>query len=105
MLDLTNRTKSRKLYEVKLPDGTFLTLKLPTQALLVKLQSLQQFSDATSSPFEALDAINDVAVDILNLNTQGITYTRNQIGELLDLDLVVVLVQDYLTETTKTLGE
>lgn len=102
MLDLTSRSKTKKLYELKMPDGKLLTLKLPTQALLMKLQEVQQYND---NPIEALSAINDLIVTILNLNTQGIKYTQDQIGELLDLDMIVLVVQDYLTETTKTLGE
>lgn len=102
MLDLTTRTQTKKLYELKMPDGKLLTLKLPTQALLMKLQEVQKYSD---NPMEALAAINDLIVTILNLNTQGIKYTQEQIGELLDLDMIVLVVQDYLTETTKTLGE
>lgn len=102
MLDLTNRTTSKKLYELKMPDGQLLTLKLPTQNLLMKLQDVQKHGD---NPMEALAAINELIVTILNLNTQGIKYTQDQIGELLDLDMIVLVVQDYLTETTKTLGE
>lgn len=102
MLDLTTRTTTKKLYELKMPDGKLLTLKLPTQALLMKLQEVQKYND---NPMEALAAINDLIVTILNLNTQGIKYTQDQIGELLDLDMIVLVVQDYLTETTKTLGE
>ena len=102
MLDLTTRTSSKKLYELKMPDGKLLTLKLPTQGLLMKLQEVMTHKDDT---MEALAAINDLIVTILNLNTQGIKYTQEQIGELLDLDMIVLVVQDYLTETTKTLGE
>lgn len=102
MLDLTTRTTTKKLYELKLPNGQLLTLKLPTQQLLMKLQEVQKYND---NPMEALAAINDLIVTILNLNTQGIKYTQDQIGELLDLDMIVLVVQDYLTETTKTLGE
>lgn len=102
MLDLTTRTNSKKLYELKMPNGQLLTLKLPTQNLLMKLQDVQKHDD---NPMEALAAINDLIVTILNLNTQGIKYTQDQIGELLDLDMIVLVVQDYLTETTKTLGE
>ena len=102
MLDLTTRTKSKKLYELKMPDGQFLTLKLPNQALLMKLQDIQKY---TENPMEALAAINDLIATILNLNTQGIEYTQEKIGELLDLDMIVLVVQDYLTQTTKTLGE
>lgn len=41
MLDLTTMTNKNTLYEIKMPDGEILTLKLPTQGLLMKLMDIQ----------------------------------------------------------------
>lgn len=103
MLDLTTRTSSQKLYEIKMPDGKLLKLKLPTQSLLMKLNDLQAYMD--KDPLMALDALNNLVVQILNLNTEGIKYTEEQIKDMLDLNTLVLIIQDYITETTKTLGE
>ena len=102
MLDLTTRTPSRKLYEIKMPDGKLLHLRLPTQSLLMKLMDMQLY---LNDPTKALQAMNNLVIQILNRNTEGVTYTEDQIQEMLDLDTLVLIVQDYLTETTKTLGE
>ena len=103
MLDLTTRTSSKKLYEIKMPDGKELKLKLPTQSLLMKLNDIQAYVE--TDPMKALSAINNLVVQILNLNTQGIKYTEEQIMDMLDLDTLILIIQDYLTTTTKTLGE
>lgn len=103
MLDLTTRSKTKKLYEIKMPDGQELTLKLPTQSLLMKLNDLQAYLG--QDPMKALTAINNLVVQILNRNTQGITYTDEQVMEMLDLDTLILVINDYITTTTKTLGE
>lgn len=103
MLDLTTRSKTKKLYEIKMPDGQELTLRLPTQSLLMKLNDLQVYLG--QDPMKALTAINNLVVQILNRNTQGITYTEEQVMEMLDLDTLILVINDYITTTTKTLGE
>ena len=103
MLDLTTRTASKKLYEIKMPDGQELKLKLPTQSLLMKLNDIQVYVER--DPLQALTAVNNLVVQILNNNTQGVKYTDEQIMDMLDLDTLVLIIQDYLTTTTKTLGE
>lgn len=103
MLDLTTRTASKKLYQIKMPDGKILNLKLPTQSLLMKLQDLQLYMN--DDPMKALQAINNLVTQILNLNVEGVKYTDEQIMDMLDLNTLILIIQDYLTETTKTLGE
>lgn len=103
MLDLTTRTNSKKLYEIKMPDGQELKLKLPTQSLLMKLNDIQAYVE--QDPISALTAINNLVVQILNQNTQGVKYTEEQLMEMLDLDTLILIINDYITTTTKTLGE
>lgn len=100
MLDLTKNTK--KLYEIKYVDGKVYTLKLPTQSLLMKLLDLQKNLD---NPDVIFSSLNEILTEILNLNIQGVKFTKEQIGADLDLDLAILVIKDYLTETTKTLGE
>ena len=102
MLDLTTRTASKKLYEIKYVDGTIYTLKLPTQALLMKLISLQK---NINDPEVIFPALIELLVDIMNLNTQGKKFTQEQISKDLDLDTSILVIKDYLTYTTTTLGE
>ena len=52
MLNLQEITKTKKLYEIKMPDGTELTLKMPTQAMFQKIMELQDIGK--DKPLEAL---------------------------------------------------
>lgn len=102
MLDLTTRTSTKKLYDIIMPDGTELKLKLPTQSILMKLNDLQNYLN--QEPMMALEALDSIVVTILNQNIQGIKYENKDVQEM-DLDTLILIIQDYITETTKTLGE
>lgn len=102
MLDLTTRTNTKKLYEIKMPDGQILKLKMPTQRLLMKLMDMQNY---LNDPMAVVGLFNQLLTSILNLNTQGIVYTEEQVIDMIDLETAILVIQDYLQETTKTLGE
>lgn len=102
MLDLTTRTSTKKLYEIKMPDGQILKLKMPTQRLLMKLMDMQNY---LNDPMAVVGLFNQLLTSILNLNTQGIVYTEEQVIDMIDLETAILVIQDYLQETTKTLGE
>lgn len=103
MLNLQEITKTKKLYEVRMPDGTDLTLKTPTQGMFQKMMGIQNIT--SENPLDALDAVYAIVVEILNLNTQGIAYTKEEVQNALDLGVCVLLIQDYVENTTKILGE
>lgn len=103
MLDLTTMTNKNALYEIKMPDGEILTLKLPTQGLLMKLMDIQNIGK--TDPIAALNGITSVLVEIFNLNTQGKVYTEDQIQQMLDLKTMMLVIKDYFNTTAKTLGE
>lgn len=100
MLDLT--TIAKKQYELKYVDGKVYTLRLPSQQLLLKLVSIQKNMDKPEVIFPTLTGL---LTDILNLNTQGRVFTEQEVEKELDLGTAVLVIKDYLTETTKTLGE
>lgn len=102
MLDLQNVTKTRKLYEIKYVDGTILTLKMPSQKLFMDIMGLQ---DVIDNPLNALSQIYEIVTQILNLNTQDITYEVGAVMSDIDMTTAVLIIQDYLQTTTKTLGE
>lgn len=104
MLDLTTMTGSKKLYEIKMPDGEILKLKMPSQGLLIKLMDMQKNMD-TQDPLSVLDSLTDITTEILNLNTANKKFTKEEIGNMLDLTVMMMVMQDYFAETTKTLGE
>lgn len=103
MLDLTTMTNKNTLYEIKMPDGEILTLKLPTQGLLMKLMDIQNIDK--KDPLAALNGITSVLTEIFNLNTQGKVYTEDQIQQMLDLKTMMLVIKDYFNTTAKTLGE
>lgn len=103
MLDLTTMTNKNTLYEIKMPDGEILTLKLPTQGLLMKLMDIQNIGK--TDPIAALNGITSVLAEIFNLNTQGKVYTEDQIQQMLDLKTMMLVIKDYFNTTAKTLGE
>lgn len=97
MLDL--RTV-RKRFEVAWLDGTVYHLETPSQELLAKAVALDNIEDVN----EQLTAIYDIALEVMNLNIEGKTFTAEDIREL-DIQLVSVLIESYLTELLSTLGE
>lgn len=102
MLDLTTVTKSKKLYEIKMPDGQVLTLKMPTQKLLMKLVDMQKNLE---DPMTAISQLVAIVTEIFNLNTQGKKFTDEDVESMLDLNTVMLVIKDYFETTTKTLGE
>lgn len=102
MLDLT--TAAKKLYEIKMPDGEVLKLRLPTQGLLMKLMDMQS-GIASKEPLAVLNDLTDITTEIFNLNTAGRKFTNEDIANMLDFSLMMTVVQDYFNTTTKTLGE
>lgn len=102
MLDLTTMTKSQKLYEIKMPDGQVLKLRMPTQKLLMRLVDMQKNLD---DPMSALTTIIAIVAEIFNLNTQGRKFTEDDIENMLDFNTMMLVIKDYFETTTKTLGE
>lgn len=102
MLNLQQISKTKKLYEIKMWDGEVLTLKMPSQRLLQDLMGLQAEMD---DPMQVIGTLYQLLTDILNLNTQGIKYAVEQLSDELDLPTAVLVIQDYMTNTTKILGE
>lgn len=97
MLDL--RT-ARKRFEVAWLDGTVYHLETPSQELLTKAVAL----DGVDNTAEQLDMLYAIALEIMNLNIEGKTFTAEEIAEL-DLTLVSVLIESYLNEILSMLGE
>lgn len=103
MLNLQQITKTKKLYEIIMPDGVKLTLKMPTQQMFNHLISIQNMD--TSDAIGAMQEVYGIVTEILNLNTQGKVYDKDEVGAMLDLATCVLVIQDYLQNTTAILGE
>lgn len=101
MLDL-QALKATAPYQIKMEDGTVLNIKLPSQQLLEKMVALEDYIGKTA---DAIEAIYDIVVQIFNNNTNGLCFTIGSIKENYDFIICSYIIQDYLQEVTKQLGE
>lgn len=100
MIDLSKKTT--ELYKIKLEDGTILRLKKPTQLMLVQMVEMSQSKE---KDFEIVIELFNLLTRIFNRNVNGMTFTQEQIEEMLDLEIAMAIVQDYLISTLKKLGK
>ena len=100
MIDLSKKTT--ELYKIKLEDGTILRLKKPTQLMLVQMVEMSQSKE---KDFEIVIELFNLLTRIFNRNVNGMTFTQEQIEEMLDLEIAMIIVQDYLNSTLKELGK
>ncbi len=101
MIDLSKKTAT-ELYKIKLEDGTILKLKKPTQSMLVQMMEMSQSKE---KDFEIVIELFSLITRIFNRNVNGMTFTQEQIEEMLDLEIAMAIVQDYLNSTLKELGK
>lgn len=98
MLDLT--TSFGEPYQLKLADGTVLTLKRPTQALQQSILNMQKFGsmDGTNEKDvnRAMSTAMDIFVRILNRNTDGLEFDVKQVSEEYDYTVALMVITDYL---------
>ena len=99
MIDLSK--KSTELYKIKLEDGTILKLKKPTQAMLVTMMEMSKAQEE----LEVLNELFSLITRIFNRNVNNMTFTQEEIEEMLDLEIAMEIVQDYLNSTLKELGK
>lgn len=99
MIDLSKNTE---LYKIKLEDGTVLKLKKPTQSMLVQMMEMSQTKE---KDYEIVTELFNLLTRIFNRNTNDMAFTQKQIEEMLDLEIAMKIVQDYLNSTLKDLGK
>lgn len=101
MLDLSKLTQ--EYYSIKLVDKTILKIKKPTQEILKTMVEIQN-ADSTDD-FEILDIIYDVMFKIFNRNADNRIFTREEIEEMLPVEIVVMVLKDYLSFAFDVMGE
>lgn len=94
MLDLT--ATFSELYQVKLFDGTELNLKRPTQALQETVLRLQKMGEDAKNSEKIMKETMAIFTRILNRNTDGITFTQEQVEEDYDYSVALLVIGDYL---------
>lgn len=101
MIDLGKRN-TNNLYKIKLEDGTILKIKKPSQKLL---SDILEFSNNASTGLEVVSDIFDLVCTIMNRNENNLVFKQEDLEDMLDLDLAMYIIQDYLNETLKLLGK
>lgn len=101
MLDLSKLTQ--EYYSIKLVDKTILKIKKPTQAML---KIMVEFENAENiEELEILDILYDLMVRIFNRNTDNREFTRDEIEEMLPVEVAVLVLKDYLSYSFGSMGE
>lgn len=103
MIDLGALNAKRNNYEIKLEDGTILHIKAPSQKMYVVMTNISK--GGKTEPIEQIDLIYNICVDIFNNNTDKRNFTKEEITEMFDFNVAAYIIQDYLKEMTKVLGE
>lgn len=94
MLDLT--AAFSELYQVRLFDGTELNLKRPTQALQESIMRLQEMGEDVKNSAKIMKETMAIFCRVLNRNTQGITFTQEQLEDDYDYSVALLVIGDYL---------
>ena len=100
MIDLSKSVKG--LYKIKLEDGTVLQLRKPTQAMLL---TMMEMSQEGLEGLELMSHIYSLLARIFNRNTINRSFTQEELEEMLDLELAMEVMKDYLNSTLAALGK
>ena len=101
MLDLSKIYKDN-YYEVRLIDGTELKLKRPTQAMVEV--AMEMMNDDTNDK-EAVKRISQLFARILNRNTDDKVFTREDLIEEYDINIIVYVIKDYFEYWNKEVAD
>ena len=93
MLDYTKVKK--KTLSVKLFDGTTLLLLMPKKKTYEKMASTKSL-DVETLDKESINDIYELIAEILSNNTRKAKYTSEQVGEMFDMDDVLMLLNEYM---------
>ena len=87
-------------YDIRLLDGTELKLKRPTQAMIeytMRIEDMAKSEDKT----QAINALANLFVRILNRNTEGVTFNVKDVTEEYDFQTIGYVIQDYFSYWNK----
>lgn len=101
MLDLSKL--AQEYYNIKLTDKTILKIRKPSQAILktmIEFQNADRIEEA-----EVIDFLYDLIFRIFNRNTEDRRFTREEIEEMMSVEIAVEVLKDYFTFSLKILGE
>lgn len=100
MLDLS--VYKVKTFDVILLDGKEIGLPVPTQRTVIKLVEAEEFIKKASgkkgdaNPKLVMQKINSLVLEILNTNIQGIEFTMDYIEKEFNLEIIMILLDNYM---------
>lgn len=89
-----------KYWDLTLPSKEELQIKKPTQELVIKMIAIAAnpiFNGKAKNKDadKILDTLIELAVDILNNNTNDKQFTKDEINKTLTLDMLTAIIQEY----------
>ena len=93
MLDLGELTQ--QFYQIKMINGEIINIKKPSEKLLRKLFKLQNISENE----QAIDAMYEILVEVLNNNVNKKVFNKDEILDSIDVGTASLVIQDYLEQT------
>lgn len=91
VLDLTAFVE--ETLDVKMPNGEIINLKKPTERMVIAMINLREKANS-GNPVEQLESITEMILLILNSNTNGKTYTDDDIQDL-SIPMRTAIIRGY----------
>lgn len=91
VLDLTAFIE--ETLDVKMPNGDIISLKKPTERMVIAMLSLRDKADG-ADPKEQLKAISDMILLILNSNTNGKKFSEEDLDDL-SIPMRTAIIRGY----------
>ena len=90
MLDLSAFKK--ETLDITLLDGRLIKVAKPTEAMVIKMLSFRELKEDGET---VLGALNDIVLDILNTNVNGIKLDAKYVANDLDLEMKMAVIYAY----------
>jgi hypothetical protein len=91
VLDLT--TFIEETLDVKMPDGTQISLKKPTEKMVIAMINMRDKAES-KDPIEQMKSISDMILLILNSNTNGKKFSAEDIEDL-SIPMRTAIIRSY----------
>lgn len=85
--------------DVRLADGNVLHLKKPTELMVIHMMQMKDI-DENANPVEILTALNRITMEILNCNTDGVTFDYRTVSQM-ETGSKTAVVQAYSSWATQ----
>lgn len=87
---------SQNTWEVTLPNKEVINVNKPTQRKLIDLGELTKKLERTKDTSKQLEFLANTTLLILNDNVENVAYTKEQLEEMLNLDMYYAIYFGYM---------